>query len=359
VTPIYSARIDHPMAWRGGDFSKENIAFDLSAKQVAALEDVLFKVRGAGLALAQIRPENCRHPALDRDLERIFDEIQEGRGIVIVRGIPVDAHSVEDIAAMFWAMGTHFGRGVSQSALGDVLGLVRDETPPGQPESARGYLSRRELSLHVDLAQIVGLMCVRQARQGGYSQYASGLAVHNEILATRPDLMPILYRGFPYHRRGEEASTAAPITPYDVLVFSNTEGNVSVFMVREIINSAFRELGRDFTPEEIDAIDTFRATAQQLQFETRLEPGEASFLNNYTVMHARSEFDDWDEPDKKRLMLRLWLDVERNARLVVREIHIYENIDGRSGIDPQPGRLPAVAKYRAPDGKVRRQPALP
>jgi hypothetical protein len=62
------------------------------------------------------------------------------------------------------------------------------------------------------LAQIVGLMCVRQARDG-YSQYASGLAVHNEILATRPDfLMPILYRGFPHHRRGEEAPTASPIT---------------------------------------------------------------------------------------------------------------------------------------------------
>jgi hypothetical protein len=279
------------------------------------------------------------------------------RGLVIVRGIPVEAHPVEDIATIFWAIGTHLGRGVSQSALGDMLGEVRDETPPGQPESARGYLSRRELSLHVDLAQIVGLMCVRQARQGGYSQYASGLAVHNDILASRPELMPILYRGFPYHRRGEEAPTAAPITPYDVPVFSNADGHVSVFMVREIINAAFRELRRDFTSEETDAIDTFRATAERLQFETRLEPGEASFLNNYTVMHARSEFDDWGEPDKKRLMLRLWLDVERKRRPVVRQIHIYENVGGRSGIDPQPGRLPAVAKYRAPDGEVRRQAA--
>lgn len=270
-----------------------------------------------------------------------------------MRGVPVDTHSVEDVATMFWAIGTHFGPGVSQSALGDVLGLVRDETPPGQAESARGYTSRRELCLHVDLAQIVGLMCVRQARGGGYSQYTSGLAVHNEILATRPDLMPILYRGFPYHRRGEEAPTAAPITPYDVPVFSNVDGHVSVFMVREIVNAAFRELERDFTREEIEAIDIFRTTAQRLQFETRLEPGEASFLNNYAVMHARSGFDDWDEPYKKRLMLRLWLDVERKARPVVRQIHIYENVGGRSGIDPQPGRLPAVAKYRAPDGEVR------
>jgi hypothetical protein len=357
MTPIFCDHIDHPMAWCGGDFSKDDISFDLSQRQVAALEDVLLRLHKAGLVLGEIHREHCRHPGLDDDLERVFYEIQEGRGIVVVRGLPVDGHSVEDISTMFWALGAHFGRGVSQSVLGDLLGQVRDETPPGQPESARGYLSRRELSLHVDLAQIVDLMCVRQAREGGYSQYASGIAVHNEILATRPDLMPMLYRGFPYHRRGEEALAAPPITPYDVPVFSNRDGRVSVFMVREIINAAFRELKREFTAEEIDAIDTFRGTAQRLQFETRLEPGEASFLNNYTVMHARSEFEDWDEPEKKRLMLRLWLDVERKPRPVVREIHIYENAGGRSGIDPQPGRVPAVAKYRAPDSEIRRQAA--
>jgi hypothetical protein len=254
---------------------------------------------------------------------------------------------------MFWALGTHFGLGLSQSARGDLLGLVRDETPPGQPESARGYTSRRELSLHVDLAQIVGLMCVRQGRSGGESQYASGLAIYDEIQAKRPDLMPILCRGFPYHRRGEQAPTQPQITPYDIPVFSERDSRVSVFMVREIFNAAFRELKRPFRPEEIEAIDTFRATAKELQFETRLEAGEATFLNNYTVMHARSEFVDWDEPEKKRLMLRLWLDAERNQRPVVPQIHIYENEGGRSGIDAQPGGVPAVASYRTPDEMVR------
>src|SRR5215469_7993702 len=124
-------------------------------------------------------------------------------------------------------------------------------------------------------------------------------------------------------------------------------------MVREIINAAFRDLHRTFTPEEIDAIDAFRAAAQRVQFETRLESGEATFLNNYTVMHARSEFEDWDRPEQKRLMLRLWLDAERKQRPVVREIHIYENKGGRSGIDYQPGRTRPGAHYRAPDELVR------
>jgi Taurine catabolism dioxygenase TauD, TfdA family len=354
MTPIHRAHIDHRMAWGGAELTKDEVAFDLTRRQAAALEEILSRVQRAGIKFGDVRAGHCGHPALDHDFARIFDEIQDGRGIVILRGIPVADHSVDEVSTIFWAIGTHLGRGVSQSARGDMLGLVRDETPPGQPESARGYTSRRELSLHVDLAQIVGLMCVRQARGGGFSQYASGLAIHNEILATRPGLLPLLYRGFPYHRRGEEAAEHAPITPYDIPVFSERDGRVSVFMVREIINAAFRDLNRAFTPEEIDAIDTFRATARRLQFETRLEPGEASFLNNYTVMHARSEFDDWDAPDEKRLMLRLWLDAEREVRPVVPEIHIYENAGGRSGIDPQPGRLPAEAKYRAPDEVVRR-----
>ena len=190
TAPILSTPVEGPMAWRGSDLRKDDIAFDLSPAQAAALEDVLLRVRKARLPLREIGLEHCRHPALDFDLARVFDEIQDRRGIVIVRGVPVAAHSVDDVSTMFWALGAHFGRGVSQSARGDVLGLVRDETPPGQAESARGYTSRRELSLHVDLGQIVGLMCVRQARGGGLSQYASGLAIHNEILATRPDLMP-------------------------------------------------------------------------------------------------------------------------------------------------------------------------
>jgi hypothetical protein len=351
MTAIHDVPANHKMAWRGGDFTKDQIAFDLTARHAAALEDVLLRTGKADIA--EIMPADSRHPALDADLERVFDEIQEGRGIVIVRGIPVENHSVDDVKRMFWALGAHFGRGVSQSALGDVLGMVRDETPPGGEENARGYTSRRELSLHCDLAQIVGLMCVRQAKSGGESQYAAGLAIHREIAAARPDLLPILYRGFPYHRRGEEAVGAPCITPYNIPVFSVTDGQMSVFMVREIMNAAFRELKRPFTHEEIEAIDLFRETAQHLQFETRLDAGEATFLNNYTVMHARSEFVDWEQADKKRLMLRLWLDAERNQRPVVPEIHIYENKHGRSGIDYQPGRGHPGAEYRTPDELVR------
>ena len=181
-----------------------------------------------------------------------------------------------------------------------------------------------------------------------------GLAIHNEIAATRPDLLPVLYRGFPYHRRGEEAADQPCVTPYDIPVFSVTDGQMSVFMVREIFNAAFRDLKRAFTAGG-DRGDRPVPHTPPSACNSRpgWRPARRRFLNNYTVMHARSEFEDWDEPEQKRLMLRLWLDAERKQRPVVREIHIYENKDGRSGIDYQPGRARPGADYRAPDEVVR------
>ena len=127
-----AARIDQRMVWRGNDIkSKDEIAFDLTARHAAALKELLGQFQAERLALGDIRPGHCRHPALDADLARVFSEIQDGRGIVIIRGIPVAGHSVDEVGMMFWALGTHFGLGLSQSARGDLLGLVRDETPPG------------------------------------------------------------------------------------------------------------------------------------------------------------------------------------------------------------------------------------
>jgi hypothetical protein len=84
----FPAFIDHPMAWRGSDIKgKDDIAFDLTRQQQAGLEELLGKFAKERLALGDIRLRHCRHPALDVPLARVFDEIQEGRGIVIIRGI--------------------------------------------------------------------------------------------------------------------------------------------------------------------------------------------------------------------------------------------------------------------------------
>jgi hypothetical protein len=325
------------MVWRGSDVqSKDDLAFDLTPRHVAALEAILAATRH--LARDEIRLEHCRHPDLDQDLAGVLDEIQLGRGVVLLRGFPVDARPVADVERMFWALCTHLGPPLSQNEFGDrVLRVQEEKLAPGD-QSPRGNKARRELAMHTDITEVVGLLCVRDARDGGNSQIASALAIHNEIQATRPDLMPILYRGFPYHRRGEHPESQSPVTPYNVPVFSNVDGNVSCNFVRHMVMAALGELERTPTAEELEALNAVREVAARLQYEFRLGAGEAYLVNNFVVLHSRSEFEDFEEPERKRLMLRLWLEAGRDRRPVVPEIHIHENAEGRHGVDPVPGR---------------------
>jgi hypothetical protein len=306
-------------------------------------------VKRGGVALADIALDHFRHPALDDDLAGIQAELLFGRGIVVLRGLPVHEYDAEDMAIMYWGIGAHLGVAVSQSALGDVLGQVIDRTKPGEPEEARGYTTSRELNLHTDLAQLVGLFCYRQAEGGGVSIVANTLAIHNAIAARHPEFLRLLYRGFQYHRRGEEAPGAARITPYRVPVFSSLEGHVSTFYVRSILENAYAAPRQGLSGEEDAALDLFDALAREHCTRLRLEPGDAMFLNNRTTLHARTKFTNGDAPNQHRHLMRLWLDTP-GKRPAVKEIQIYENTGGRSGIDRQEGRGRAAAKYHAGTG---------
>ena len=127
---------------------------------------------------------------------------------------------------------------------------VQQEVLPGGVQPARGTKSAAELAMHNDAADIFSLLWIHQAEQGGESQFSSGPAAHNTILATRPDILPILYRGFPHHRRSEQPDDQPDVTPYDVPIFSNVDGRICINFTYSSILPALHELGREMTPEE-------------------------------------------------------------------------------------------------------------
>ena len=335
-----------PQAWRGSDFKDvDDISIFLGHAQITALEERLADVNRRGLSSTDITAADFQHPDLDDDLSSTLNELLFGRGIVVMRGLPADRYDADDMAKMYWGIGTHFGVALSQSALGDKLGHVRDLTKPGEEEEARGYTSARELRLHTDLAQIAGLFCYRPAVSGGTSIVSSAFAIHNQIAADHPQYMSIYYKGFPYHRRDEQALDAEPVTPHAVPIFSTFKGNTSVFYVREILQNAADECGVPLTDKEVAALDCFDNCARANAFKFRLEQGDALFMNNRTTLHARTKFKNGTDEARKRHLMRLWLDAP-GMRPDVPEIQLYENDNGRSGIDPQKGRVRAAAHYR-------------
>ena len=268
-----------------------------------------------------------------------------GRGLVVVRGFPVQEHTVEEMEIIYWAWLSHFGRLLSNNSFGHRMVRVQQEVLPGGVQPARGTKSSAELAMHNDSADIFSLLWIHQAERGGESQFSSGPAAHNTILATRPDLLPILYRGFPHHRRSEQPDDQPDVTPYDVPIFSSIDGRICINFTYSSILPALHELGRELTAEEAEAIDVLRGVLVRQQLELRMQSGDAAMANNYAMCHSRSDFIDGPDPTRRRLLLRAWTEVPIDDRRlpIGREFFHMENEGGRLGYDPVPGRDGRIA----------------
>ena len=320
--------INHPSAWKASDFrGPDDVAFDLEERHLDAFRSVVARARAAGKSLAELGPEETQMPEIRDDLVALRHEIMDGRGLVIIRGWPVDELDNEELALVYWAAGTYFGRGVSQSPMGDRLGYVTDVSKPGTME--RGYRSVKELDLHTDSDDIVGLLCVRPAQEGGMSRLASSITVYNEIASTRPELLDPLFEGFYYHWFGEQPPGEGVVTAFKVPVFGESDGKLSCIFLKNFIHMAVEELGTSLTDIQEEALRVFVETAERddIRFDFYLQPGWASFINNYTVLHSRTEFVDWPELRRRRMMYRLWLKAEP-PRPLVRNQRVYYGDDG-------------------------------
>ena len=311
LTPIYRMAIDHPSAWKVADFaSPPDYTIELTATQLDEIKSAIRRIKVAGLGLDDLQRDHFELPSLRPIIDELRREIADGRGFVIVRRLPVEEYSKDELGMIFWGIGTHLGRGLSQSVLGDRLGHVKDFSR--EDPLARAYRNKQELSPHTDSCDLVGLMCLRSAESGGVSRLTSAISVHNVMLAEQPEALAQLYRGYFFHRRGEEQPGELPYTPNRVPVYSNTDDHVSVRYVRTYVEAGEAAAGRPMDGAELAVLDRFEEITKrpELMLEFTLWPGEMYFINNYTILHARTAFDDGDAPeDQRRHLLRLWLDV--------------------------------------------------
>src|SRR5690348_9674141 len=284
--------------------------YRLAPTEIVEIETAVQAVQTRGLDIADIRREDFPLPALGPVLDRLRAEVLDGRGFVLLRGMPVKDRPIAESATAYWGVGTYFGSARSQNAKGHLLGHVYDL---GQGKSAtnpnlRSYATNERQNFHIDRCDVVALLCLRQAKSGGLSSIVSSMTVHNVMAERRPDLLERLYRPFPVDRRGEVPEGKAPF--YEAPVFNPHEGRVSVLYSRLHIGSSqrFPEAPR-LGPEDFAALDMLGELAAdpELRLDMTLEPGDIQILHNHTILHSRSEYEDWPEPEKKRHLLRLWL----------------------------------------------------
>ena len=299
-----------PSAWFGPDIAKrpEEWTYQLSTDEIAEIEAATASVRARGIDTADIRSADFPLPTFAAVLHKLRDEILNGRGFVLIRGLPVDNRPIADSASAYFGIGAHIGGARSQNAKGHVLGHVRDLGLSTNDPRVRTYQTTERQYPHTDSCDIVGLLCLKTAKSGGLSSLVSSNTIYNVMAARRPDLVARLFEPFATDRRGEVPEGKRPW--FDMPVFNDYAGYLSAIYSRTYVRSAQRfPDARRLTATDLEALDYFDSLAEspELRLDIEFQPGDIQLVHNHTLLHDRTAFEDWPEPERKRHLLRLWL----------------------------------------------------
>ena len=306
---IRTQPIQDPSAWHGEELgSDRSWEFELQDHHRRELEHALTLVKEQGLEIPQITQARFPLPRLSETLKDVSNELQSGRGFALLRHFPVDDHAFEDLEKMYWGLCSHIGLGVTQNGEGGFIHYVTDGALRPQ-QGTRGVGFPKEAMMHVDLSDVASLLCVRQAPDEPLSRFASSTTTYNEILRRRPEILTRLYRGFEWDRMDEHGNDESPTSGYRVPIFSETNGTVSCRYNRNWINNAALRNNLPLSDDDSAMLDFVDEVAREFCFEFPFRRGDIQFCNNYTVMHGRAAHELVADEDRKRVLLRIWLDV--------------------------------------------------
>ena len=340
--------IEAACAWTGADMkSRTDWLRPFSVGELAEIDAALQSVKQRGLDLFDIEKQDFPLPTFTQGLAAISQELESGAGMIMLRGLPL-TYTPDDLRIVYWGIGTHMGVAVSQNKTGELLGVVKDFQQEYTKTTRRGSKTADRLQFHSDRCDVVGLLCVRKAKEGGASRIVSAATMHNEILRRRPDLMGLFYDNWEHSWQGEQPpgsglTQVRPIFTFRDGYFSGLFSPAYVWFAQE-----FPEVARH-TPQQVEALKLFDQLANELALDMHFQPGDIQLLNNHVIYHGRTSFVDYAEEDKRRLLLRLWLYVPTARPLVASYKEVYGGIERgepRGGVPCREGWWRDVSQFR-------------
>ena len=307
-----------PAAWIGRDMRqrKREWLIELTSADIADLETAAHHFQSLGRDIGEIKAEDFPLSRFDRHLALLKQKLLHGIGFEVLRGLPVATYSHAFAAAIFCGIGAHLGSARSQNADGHVLGHVRDIGADASDPSSRIYQTSKRQTFHTDSADVVGLLCIRDAKKGGKSLLVSVLSIYNEMLSRRTDLLIRLFDPIATDQRDEVPEGRKPYMEIPPLNWH--DGYLTVFYQRQYIDSAQRfDDAMRLSARHVEALDLFDSLADdpELHLAMQLRPGDMQFVYNHSQLHDRTGFTDWPGPDRRRHLFRLWLSIEGDRPL--------------------------------------------
>ena len=298
---------DSPAAWKGDVLVRRtDWIHQLTDVEIAEIDAALGAVRD--LPLAEIGPAEFPLPTLGPTIAEWAAELADGRGFLLVRGLPVARYTEQEAGIVYWGIGAHLGVPVPQNNDGDLLGHVRDTGEDPADPAVRRYRTRGAQPFHTDGADIVGLLCLATSRSGGESSIASSVTVFSEMQRRRPDLVDLFFEPWTFDLYEQQAPGEQP---YMTLPLATAfAGRLFTMYIRFYIEQAQRhpEVPR-LTSRHIEFLDLVDALAAEHRLDMEFRPGDIQLLSNAVILHGRTGYED--VPGYPRHLLRLWLSRRR------------------------------------------------
>ena len=302
-----------PRAWRADTIDEcSRWYYPLSEPTLSDLDGAIRLWQQSSEPVTALRASDGLRTAAAKDVERILIGLESGRGFAVVTAGSRDRYSAQKLPAVYWLVGELLGRPFEQNVQGTLLYDVRDA---GQDVryGARFSVTNAESTFHTDnsfgddVLDYVGLLCLNAAKFGGRSQIVSGCAVRDELIARHPNFFEILRQLFHVDRRGGLRPGDEPTARFPV--FGGDERELVIRYLRYWIEVGHEKAVAPLTAEQISALDALDRVASepQLRVEFDLRPGEMLFVNNRWILHNRTAFEDYPEPERRRHYVRLWL----------------------------------------------------
>jgi len=304
--------IPERLLWRGDSLPDGTGRLALPAEVEHELEHVVASLDRDPLPLLVLRPDDFALDAARDFMCEVRRSLDDGPGFAIVDRLPVERWSESGARAVWWLLASLVARPVAQKWDGTSIYDVRDlGRPPGN--GVRPDVTNVEQNFHTDNSynhvppHYVGLLCLRTAMEGGVSGIVSFGAAHEEMRRRHPDLLPRLYQPFYFDRQREHAPGDVMTTHHPM--FERRDGRLVARLSRFQVKNGYKLAGEELDPAGAAAMEAFEAILNEPGMAARFQfqPGQIQLIDNRALGHKRSAFRDWPEPERKRLLVRLWL----------------------------------------------------
>lgn len=311
---MFEHRLEGKKAWTAADIRDADWIFELPAPVLSELRTMVDQMRQDPLPMLMQSPQLYTLPETTRLMRRIKGVLDDGVGFALLDRLPIEEMTHDEAKMVYWVMGSLVARPVAQKWNGTMLMDVQDSGYKPLPGSGV-RLSQTNVDLfphndnaHNDMpAEYVGLLTLRISKSGGLSRVASFYSVHNWLRENRPDVLPRLYRAMFFDRMKEHRAEDSPL--FNAPIFKVVDGELKARLGTHQIRNAYLTIEGGMDAETKAAIDAVEEAFMQplMNIEMQLQPGQVQFVNNSMIGHARTEFVDYEETDRRRLLVRLWL----------------------------------------------------